>query len=92
MPGFVCFSQVDDKVLPGAYAVVGAASLVSGATHTISTAVVVFEITGQLHMMIPTLIAVLIAYSVSGSITVRLPHFQVLLLSLLLLFCSLWFD
>jgi chloride channel 2 len=40
------------SVVPGAYAVVGAAALVSGATHTVSTAVIVFELTGQVGVTV----------------------------------------
>lgn len=57
-------------IVPGAYAVVGAAALSSGATHTLSTAVIVFELTGQLHHMIPVLVATLLAYSVAGTFTI----------------------
>jgi len=54
---------------PAAYAVVGAAALTSGATHTLSTAVIVFELTKQIHHMVPVLVGVLIAYSVSSMFT-----------------------
>lgn len=54
-------------IVPGAYAVVGAAALTSGATHTLSTSVIVFELTGQLHHMLPVLVAVLVAYAVAGT-------------------------
>lgn len=37
----------DGTVRPGGYAVVGAASLASGCTRTLSTAVILFELTGQ---------------------------------------------
>lgn len=54
-------------IVPGAYAVVGAAALTSGATQTLSTTVIVFELTGQLHHMVPVLLATVIAYSVAGA-------------------------
>lgn len=41
--------------------------MASGATHTLSTAVIVFELTGQLHHLLPVLLGVLVAYSVSGT-------------------------
>eukprot|EP00698_Gefionella_okellyi_P024942 TRINITY_DN896_c0_g2_i1.p1 TRINITY_DN896_c0_g2~~TRINITY_DN896_c0_g2_i1.p1 ORF type:complete len:560 (-),score=73.54 TRINITY_DN896_c0_g2_i1:297-1976(-) len=48
-------------IIPGGYAVVGAAAFASGVTRTFSTAVIVFELTGQLNHMLPVLIAVLLA-------------------------------
>ena len=57
------------SIEPAAYAVVGAAALTSGATHTLSTAVIVFELTKQIHHMVPVLVGVLIAYSVSSIFT-----------------------
>jgi H+/Cl- antiporter ClcA len=55
---------------PGAYAVVGAAATVSGATHTVSTAVIVFELTGQATHLTPVLLASLLAISTSSIFTV----------------------
>lgn len=49
------------RVMPGGYAVVGAASLSGAVTHTVSTAVIVFELTGQISHILPVMIAVLIA-------------------------------
>ena len=40
--------------------------MTAGVTHTVSTAVIVFELTGQLSHMIPVMLAVLVAYSVAG--------------------------
>lgn len=60
------------SIFPATYAVVGAASLTAASTHTVSTAVIVFELTGQLSHMLPVMLAVLVAYSIgatfSGSI------------------------
>ncbi|ETV85499.1 hypothetical protein, variant [Aphanomyces astaci] len=53
-------------VSPAAYAVVGAACFASAATHTVSTAVIVFELTGQLSHMLPVMLSVLVAYSIGG--------------------------
>ncbi|KAE9415314.1 hypothetical protein Angca_007625, partial [Angiostrongylus cantonensis] len=47
-------------VYPGIYAVVGAASFCGSVTHTISVAVIVFEVTGQLMHILPVMIAVFI--------------------------------
>lgn len=40
-------------MLPTRYAVVGAAALAGSVTQTISTSVIVFELTGQLHHILP---------------------------------------
>jgi len=70
------FGYVVDMILEtehkGVYAVVGAASLVSSVTHTLSIAVVVFELTGQMNYILPMLTGVLISYSVSASISMSM--------------------
>lgn len=43
-------------IIPGAYAVVGAAAFSAGVTRTLSTSVIVFELTGQLNHMLPVLV------------------------------------
>ncbi|ETV95009.1 hypothetical protein, variant 1 [Aphanomyces invadans] len=57
---------VSPTVSPATYAVVGAACFASAATHTVSTAVIVFELTGQLSHMLPVMLSVLVAYSIGG--------------------------
>lgn len=52
-------------VTPGGYAVVGAAAFTAGVTHTVSVAVIVFELTSQLSYMLPVLLGVLIGRMVS---------------------------
>ena len=52
-------------VSPGGYALVCAASVSAGVTHTISTAVVVIETSGHAEYMLPVLIAVVISVKVS---------------------------
>ncbi|GMF44624.1 unnamed protein product [Phytophthora fragariaefolia] len=54
---------------PATYAVVGAACFAASATQTVSTAVIFFELTGQLSHMVPVMIACIVAYFVSGIIT-----------------------
>lgn len=49
------------RIVAGGYAVVGAAALAGSVTHTISTSVIVFELTGQMHHILPVMIAVLIS-------------------------------
>lgn len=52
-------------IVPGGYAVVGAASLSGAVTHTISTSVIVFELTGQISHILPVMIAVLISNAIA---------------------------
>ncbi|KAA0701657.1 Chloride channel protein 2 [Triplophysa tibetana] len=55
-------------IIPGAYAVVGAAALTAGITHTISTAVIMIELTGQIRYGLPILIAVILSNIISQSL------------------------
>ncbi|KAG9508591.1 Chloride channel protein 2 [Fragariocoptes setiger] len=55
-------------IVPGSYAVVGAAALSGAVTHTISTSVILFEMTGQIVHIIPVILAVLIANAVCQSL------------------------
>ena len=57
-------------IQPGTYAIVGAAALISGATQTISTALMVCEMTGQISHLLPVLLGTLSAVSVSSLFTV----------------------
>lgn len=61
----------------GLYAVVGAASFTAGVTHTVSIAVIVFELTGQIHYLIPMLVGVLTSYAVSN--TFQMSYYDVVL-------------
>ncbi|XP_051900485.1 chloride channel protein 1-like [Pristis pectinata] len=53
------------KITPSGYALAGAAAYSGAVTHTISTAVLVFELTGQMSHILPVLIAVLVANAIS---------------------------
>ncbi|XP_016532118.1 chloride channel protein 2b [Poecilia formosa] len=55
-------------ILPGGYAIVGAAALSGAVTHTVSTAVIVFELTGQISHILPVMIAVILANAVAQSL------------------------
>lgn len=59
---------VGEAIVPGGYAVVGAAAFTAGVTRALSCAVVMFEVTGQLHHMVPTLVAVTLSVVVANSI------------------------
>jgi H+/Cl- antiporter ClcA len=51
-------------VVPGGYAVVGATALSAGVTRSLSPIVVMFELTGQLSFMVPTMIASVLAVGI----------------------------
>uniref|UniRef100_A0A3B5LDM3 Uncharacterized protein n=1 Tax=Xiphophorus couchianus TaxID=32473 RepID=A0A3B5LDM3_9TELE len=55
-------------IMPGAYAVAGAAALSGAVTHTVSTSVIVCELTGQISHILPMIIAVLLANAVAQSL------------------------
>ncbi|KAK6737836.1 hypothetical protein RB195_020130 [Necator americanus] len=63
-PNGVIDGVLATRVDPGIYAVVGAAAFCGSVTHTVSVAVIVFELTGQLVLLIPVMIAVLISNAV----------------------------
>lgn len=54
------------NTVPGGYAVVGAAAMASATTGTLSTAIILFELTGQLQYMLPVLLSTCIAVGVSN--------------------------
>nr|XP_020492510.1 chloride channel protein 2 [Labrus bergylta] len=56
------------SIVPGGYAVVGAAALSGAVTHTVSTAVIIFELTGQISHILPVMIAVILANAVAQSL------------------------
>ncbi|KAE9555447.1 hypothetical protein FO519_001384 [Halicephalobus sp. NKZ332] len=58
------WDRSDIHIYPGVYAVVGAAAFCGGVSHTVSVAVIIFELTGQLVYIIPVMIAVLVANAV----------------------------
>ncbi|EDO41472.1 predicted protein, partial [Nematostella vectensis] len=73
-PDGVRSGDVVFPVVPGGYAVVGnlfpcislgAAAMSGAVTHTISTSVIVFELTGQIAHILPVMIAVLIANAIA---------------------------
>ncbi|KAJ0171188.1 hypothetical protein K1T71_013387 [Dendrolimus kikuchii] len=54
------------KILPGGYAVVGAAAFTGAITHTVSTIVIVSEMTGQVTHLLPIMASVLSANAVAA--------------------------
>ena len=59
-------------IRPGVYAVVGAAAFCGAVTHTVSVAVIVFEITGQLCHLLPVMVGALSRLSNLKNTTFRL--------------------
>uniref|UniRef100_A0AAX7VU80 Chloride channel protein n=1 Tax=Astatotilapia calliptera TaxID=8154 RepID=A0AAX7VU80_ASTCA len=55
-------------IVPGGYAVVGAAALSGAVSHSFSTVVMVLELTGQISHLLPALIAVVLANLVAQSL------------------------
>ena len=53
---------------PRIYSVVGAAAMAAGVTQTISPAVIALEITGDLSLAVPCLIAVIVSGGLSGTL------------------------
>ncbi|EGD83275.1 hypothetical protein PTSG_11447, partial [Salpingoeca rosetta] len=68
-PAGFCDWGGGNHIVPGGYAVVGAAALAGGVTHTISTSVIVFELTGQIHHILPVMVAVLIANAICQTLS-----------------------
>uniref|UniRef100_A0A8C2QK81 Chloride channel protein n=1 Tax=Cricetulus griseus TaxID=10029 RepID=A0A8C2QK81_CRIGR len=64
--GIVAGGEVN-PITPGAYALAGAAAFSGAVTHTISTALLAFELTGQIVHALPVLMAVLVANAITQS-------------------------
>ncbi|XP_076789955.1 chloride channel protein ClC-Ka isoform X3 [Arvicanthis niloticus] len=62
--GIVAGGEVN-PIMPGGYALAGAAAFSGAVTHTISTALLAFELTGQIIHALPVLMAVLAANVIS---------------------------
>ncbi|CAJ0952762.1 unnamed protein product, partial [Ranitomeya imitator] len=66
-PDGIISGGIPIKITPAGYALAGAAAYSGAVTHTLSTALLVFELTGQMSHILPVLIAVLIANAISQS-------------------------
>ncbi|CAD5221547.1 unnamed protein product [Bursaphelenchus okinawaensis] len=62
------FGSLGTHIYPGGYAVVGAAAFSGGVTHTLSVAVIAFELTGQLVFILPVMIASLISNAICSNL------------------------
>ncbi|KAG8130250.1 hypothetical protein E2320_017033, partial [Naja naja] len=67
-PDGILFDGFVYKILPGGYAVIGAAALTGAVSHTVSTAVICFELTGQIAHILPMMVAVILANMVAQSL------------------------
>ncbi|XP_006883679.1 PREDICTED: chloride channel protein ClC-Kb isoform X2 [Elephantulus edwardii] len=66
-PKGILAGGVTYPIIPGGYALAGAAAFSGAATHTISTAMLAFELTGQILHALPVLMAVLTANAIAQS-------------------------
>uniref|UniRef100_A0A8C5CPE2 Chloride voltage-gated channel 1 n=1 Tax=Gadus morhua TaxID=8049 RepID=A0A8C5CPE2_GADMO len=63
-PNGILFDGIVYRILPGGYAVI-AAAMTGAVTHTVSTAVICFELTGQISHILPMMVAVILANMVA---------------------------
>uniref|UniRef100_A0AAY4D038 CBS domain-containing protein n=1 Tax=Denticeps clupeoides TaxID=299321 RepID=A0AAY4D038_9TELE len=64
-PHGILFDGILYRIIPGGYAVIGAAAMTGAVTHTVSTAVICFELTGQISHILPMMVAVILANMVA---------------------------
>uniref|UniRef100_A0A803J2J2 Chloride channel protein n=1 Tax=Xenopus tropicalis TaxID=8364 RepID=A0A803J2J2_XENTR len=60
-PGGITADGIVNPIIPGGYALAGAAAYSGAVTHSVSTALLAFEATGQIAHILPVLLCVLIA-------------------------------
>ncbi|RNF10420.1 putative CLC-type chloride channel [Trypanosoma rangeli] len=66
-----CYNQ-DLCVIPGMYAIVGAAAMLTGVTRmTICLAIIMFELTGSLNYLVPVIIGILCAKAAAEAVGVE---------------------
>ncbi|XP_078498669.1 chloride channel protein ClC-Kb-like [Lissotriton helveticus] len=64
-PTGIKMDGIVNPIIPGGYALAGAAAFSGAVTHTLSTALLAFEATGQIAHILPVLLAVLVANAIS---------------------------
>ncbi|XP_073512227.1 chloride channel protein ClC-Ka isoform X2 [Phyllobates terribilis] len=64
-PGGITSDGVVNPIIPGGYALAGAAAYSGAVTHTLSTALLAFEATGQIAHILPVILSVLIANAIA---------------------------
>ncbi|CAK7215752.1 chloride channel [Sporothrix curviconia] len=74
-PGFLLFQSCEQDavcVIPGTYAIVGAAAALTGVTRvTVSIVVIVFELTGALSYVLPIMVAIMLSKWVGDAFSRR---------------------
>lgn len=71
-PTLGMFEGCTKCVIPGVYAMIGAAATLAGVTRTtVSLAVIMFELTGTLNYTVPVMLAVLVAKTVADALEKR---------------------
>ncbi|XP_061446265.1 chloride channel protein ClC-Kb-like [Rhineura floridana] len=64
-PDGIVSEGIHMRIIPAGYALAGAAAYSGAVTQTLSTALLTFELTGQMSHILPVLVAVLIANAIS---------------------------
>jgi chloride channel 2 len=64
LPPSIIASVIQTSFHPWEYALIGAAAFTSSVTRTISTSLIILELSGEHHLRTPTAVAVLVAYYV----------------------------
>ncbi|XP_056409239.1 chloride channel protein ClC-Kb [Hyla sarda] len=64
-PEGITSDGVVNPIIPGGYALAGAAAYSGAVTHTLSTALLAFEATGQIAHILPVILSVLIANAIA---------------------------
>ncbi|KAM4014867.1 chloride channel protein ClC-Kb-like [Anomaloglossus baeobatrachus] len=64
-PDGITSDGVLNPIIPGGYALAGAAAYSGSVTHTLSTALLAFEATGQIAHILPVILSVLIANAIA---------------------------
>ncbi|KAG8569838.1 hypothetical protein GDO81_014558 [Engystomops pustulosus] len=64
-PDGITSDGVVNPIIPGGYALAGAAAYSGAVTHTLSTALLAFEATGQIAHILPVILSVLIANAIA---------------------------
>ncbi|VDK17893.1 unnamed protein product, partial [Anisakis simplex] len=67
-PNGIRGTSTQTPIYPGIYSVVGAAAFCGSVTHTVSVAIIAFEMTGQLLHIVPVTMAVIIANIVGSAL------------------------
>uniref|UniRef100_A0A8C5QL83 Chloride channel protein n=1 Tax=Leptobrachium leishanense TaxID=445787 RepID=A0A8C5QL83_9ANUR len=64
-PNGISSGGVLNPIIPGGYALAGAAAYSGSVTHTLSTALLAFEATGQIAHILPVILSVLVANAIT---------------------------